>query len=130
MSVVEYELGGSKKEIDTFIANLEADRYIKVVEIDNTNYTYISVAFDTDKIKCKLKSFMCYDEIIEAITDLLGENWNVYDAYTVEDCIDSLTSGRKESKYIFEWIDSYLEGMLSEKDYNNFLDCVAQYKEY
>ena len=131
--IIYDELDRTKKEIDTFIDNLEDDRYIKYVKIDKTAvdvYTYISVALNTHKIKHDLKGFSCKKEIIEAIIDLLGEKWNVYDCYTVEDCIDSLTCGRKDSNFIFNWIDSYMEGILSEKEYNDFLDRVAMYRKY
>lgn len=131
--IIEYELDGTKKEIDRFIDNLEADRYIKYVQIDKTAsdiYTYISVTFDTHMIKSKLKCFTCKKEIIEAIIDLIGENWNVYDCYTVEDCIDTLIDGHYNSYFVFEWIDSYMEGVLTDKDYNDFLDRIAMYKKY
>lgn len=131
--IIEYEIDAQKEEVRRFIKELEADKYIKYIEIDKTNvdvYTYISVAFDTHRIKSKLKGFGCTYEIIDAIIEFLDEERNVYDCYTVTDCIDSLTYGYNDSNFIFSWIDSYLEGILSEKDYNDFLDRVAMYKKY
>lgn len=130
--IIEYEIDANKKEVATFIEQLERDKYIKYVEIEKTNVDiyYLSVAFDTTQIFNNLRGFNCKKEILEAIIEFLDEERNVYDCYTVTDCIDSLTFGYNESNFVFNWIDSYLEGILSEKDYNDFLDRVAMYRKY
>lgn len=128
--IIEYEIE-TKKE-NRFIDKLESDRYIKYVQIDKTAsdiYTYISVAFDTQLIKSKLKGFSCKKEIIEAIIDMIAEKWNEYDCYTVKDCIDTLTD-EHYNNFVFQWLDSYIEGLLSDKEYNDFLDRIAMYKKY
>lgn len=132
-TIIEYEIDANKKEVATFIEQLEGDKYIKYVEIEKTNvdiYTYIAVAFDTTQIFKSLKGFNCKKEILESIIEFLYEERNVYDCYPVTDCIDSLTYGYNDSNFIFNWIDSYLKGILSEKDYNDFLDRVAMYRKY
>lgn len=131
--IVEYEIDAQKEEVKRFINELEGDKYIKYVEIDKTAvdvYTYIKVAFDTHHIYRALRGFTCKDEILEAIIEFLDEERNVYDCYTVTDCIDSLIYGYNDSNFVFNWIDSYIEGILSEKDYNDFLDRTAMYRKY
>lgn len=130
-TIIEYEIHANKNEVATFIEQLERDKYIKYVEIENDDvYTYIAVAFNTTQIFNSLRGFNCKKEILESIIEFFDEERNVYDCYTVTDCIDSLTYRYNDSDYVFNWIDSYLEGILSEKDYNDFLDRVAMYRKY
>ena len=132
-TIIEYEIDGKKEEVIGFIEQLRADGYINYVDIEKTNvdvYTYISVSLNTHLIKSALNGFTCTYEIMEAITEFIGEKWNVYACYTVVDCIDSLTYGYFDSSFVFNWIDSYLEGILSDKDYTDFLDRVAMFKKY
>ena len=136
--IVEYEIDGTKYDVSKFLEHLNADSYIKYVIIDNvkignTNideYTSISIAFDTAMIFHDLKGFTCKKEIMDAIINLIGEKWNLYGCYTVSDVIDTLTSGYYNSLFVFEWIISYLEGVLTDKDYNDFLDRMAMYRKY
>lgn len=136
--IVEYEISGTKDDVSKFLEHLNADSYIKYVIIDNvkignTNideYTSISIAFDTTMIFHDLKGFTCKKEIMEAIIDLIGEKWNLYGCYTVADVIDTLTNGYFNSYLLFEWIINYMKGVLTDKDYNDFLDRVAMYRKY
>ena len=136
--IVEYEISGTKDDVSKFLEHLNADSYIKYVIIDNvkignTNideYTSILIAFDKAMIFHDLKGFTCKKEIMDAIINLIGEKWNLYSCYTVSDVIDTLICGYYNSRFVFEWISSYLEGVLTDKDYNDFLDRMAMYRKY
>lgn len=133
---VEYEFNEtSNKIINKFVNELDSDKFIKYVEQVEYNidvYSYITVALDTHAINGALVGFPKRGLIIEAIIELLGEEWNVYDGnqYTVIDAIDSLTYGENYTPFVYSYIDSYMEGVLSDKDYLAFLDRVAQYMKY
>lgn len=129
--IVEYEIDGTTEDISAFTERLNSESYVKYVIIDNTKiYTHLLIAFDTHLIYNDLKGFSCKKEIMEAIIDLIGEKWNLYACYTVTDVIDTLTNGYFNSYCIFEWITNYMKGVLTDKDFNNFLDRMAMYRKY
>ena len=133
---VEYEFNEVNKEcINKFVNELESDKFIKYSECVEYNidvYSYVTIALDVHSINGALVGFPHRDLIIEAIIELLGEEWNVYDGnrYTVIDAIDSLTDGDNYTYFVYSYIKSYLEGVLSDEDYMSFLDRVAQYRKY
>lgn len=129
--IVEYEYNETNDEvINKYIKELDDDYFIKYVECKIDVYSYITIALDTHRINGALVGFPKRDLIIDAIIELLGEEWNVYDKYTVVDIIDSLTDGYNYSYFIYSYIDSYMEGVLSDEEYTAFLDRIAQFRKY
>ena len=129
--IVEYEYNETNDEvINKYIKELDGDVFIKYVECKIDVYSYITIALDTRRINRALIGFPKRDLIIDTIIELLGEEWNVYDKYTVVDIIDSLTDGYNYSYFIYSYIDSYMEGVLSDEEYTAFLDRVAQFRKY
>ena len=131
---VEYEYNETNDEvINSFIKKLDDDRFIRYAECVEYNvdgYSYVTIAISISSINGALIGFPKRDLIIDAIIKLLGEEWNVYDKYTVVDIIDSLTDGYNYSYFIYSYIDSYMEGVLSDEEYTAFLDRVAQFRKY
>lgn len=134
--IIEYEFNETNKEIiNKFVNELESDKFIKYAECVEYNidvYSYVTIALDVHAINGALSGFPKRELIIEAIIELLCEEWNVYkgNRYTIVDAIDSLTDGANYTYFVYSYIESYMEGVLSDKDYTAFLDRVAQFRKY
>lgn len=113
------------QEIIEFIDELEADKYIELVNYTISNeLTEIEIEYNQKELYDALKDFNCKKAIEKAIISLITsyDNYNYYYQMNITDCINSLRSNEGYFKDVFDKLIIYIKEALTEKEYIKFME--------